>query len=142
MGSYFSTSDSTPSNFSVLVIRFQHDYNYASSSKVLKIQSHTPNKLYDECLTDPQTFLMKYGYTRTHQIASIEVYGEDEQDLDLLYKVAHHINLDTKGIQNNDQLKKLIEDHIKYSPPNTGFYEAKDHHNHVGKKYYKETEDQ
>jgi len=36
------------------------------------------------------------------------------------------MGLDTSNIRSSSQLNNLIENHLKYQPPNTGYYDTKD----------------
>jgi len=131
MGSYFS-SNYIENDFKGVIITLQRSSYNNFKINYLKIDSENPMDLYDDIIKDPIIFCNKYGYSRDcFHILGIKVYGIQDTKLSLLLRIANYMNLDITNIKNNEDLEKLIDIHIKYSPPHinmshSGYYKSKE----------------
>lgn len=91
------------------------------------IEDNNPQELLKEIKLNPKVYIHKY-YNSSFDIMDIcsIIPKKNIENIDLMWRVAHHLKLDTKNIKTYDQLCNYIDNHIKYSPPpvNDGYIET------------------
>ena len=90
----------------------------------LDLPADDPDELLKTIQQDPVAFIRSYGYCYGHNsIVSIEThYGCPS--LPLLRRVAEYLELEVHKDMSQEDLHDLIDNHITYAPPHSGYKKA------------------
>lgn len=79
------------------------------------LSSEDPKSLASNIYSNPADYLTKrLGVQYLEGIVSIEIVKQN--DTNLLYKIAKHLNIDAKDVKSTQELEMLINNHIEYAP--------------------------
>ena len=128
LGTYLATRilkrSRIPATFRGVSIKLGMDRYDGIRTVWLDLPADDPDELLKTIQQDPVAFIKSYGYIHSHVlIVSIEQhYGS--APLPLLRRIAEYMKLDVHKDMSQEDLHHLIDEHITYAPPHSGYEKA------------------